>query len=205
MEQVVPWSGLQSLVEPRYAKAGNGRRPVGLGIMLRTYFVQQWFNLSDHGVEEALYESAALRRFVGVDLGIAPAPDETTICRFRHLLEKHDLGGLMLEAVNVHREAKSICIRDRHNRRCDHHSRAFVDQERQRRARPGDAPDPRSGRSASGGQKTAAPTLQIRSRTNYFRHRQWKTPQHQAPVRRRRPIKHLRWGTLGQKAEISNS
>src|SRR5712672_4782232 len=78
--------------------------------MLRTYFVQQWFNLSDPGVEEALYESAALRRFVGVDLGVAPAPDETTVCRFRHLLEKHDLGGLMLEAVNVHLEAKGIRI-----------------------------------------------------------------------------------------------
>src|ERR1022692_3502527 len=110
MEQVVPWSGLQSLVEPHYAKAGNGRRPVGLGIMLRTYFVQQWFNLSDPGVEEALYESAALRRFVGVDLGVAPAPDETTVCRFRHLLEKHDLGEEMLEAVNVHLEAKGIRI-----------------------------------------------------------------------------------------------
>jgi IS5 family transposase len=79
MEQVVPWSGLQSLVEPHYAKAGNGRRPVGLGIMLPTYFVERWFNLSDPGVEEALYESAALRRFVGVDLEMAPAPDETTI------------------------------------------------------------------------------------------------------------------------------
>src|SRR5258707_1150017 len=78
--------------------------------MLRTYFVQQWFNLSDPGVEEALYESAALRRFVSVDLGMAPAPDETTICRLRHLLEKHDLGGLMLEAVNVHLEAKGIRI-----------------------------------------------------------------------------------------------
>src|SRR6266446_1961739 len=110
MERVVPWSDLELLVEPHYAKAGNGRRPVGLGIMLRTYFVQQWFNLSDPGVEEALYESAALRRFVGVDLGIAPAPDETTICRFRHLLEKHDLGGLMLEAVNVHLESRGIRI-----------------------------------------------------------------------------------------------
>src|SRR5246127_5580724 len=110
MERVVPWSALESLVRPHYAKAGNGRQPVGLSIMLRTYFVQQWFNLSDPGVEEALYESAALRRFVGVDLGVAPAPDETTICRFRHLLEKHDLGGLMLEAVNVHLEAKGIRI-----------------------------------------------------------------------------------------------
>jgi len=74
------------LVEPNYAKASNGRRPVGLAIMLRTYFLQPWFNLSDPGVEEALYESAALRRFAGVDLGVAP--DETAICRFRHLLER---------------------------------------------------------------------------------------------------------------------
>ena len=110
MNQVVPWSELEALVEPHYPKAGNGRRPVGLGIMLRTYFVQQWFNLSDPGVEEALYDSTSLRRFVGVDLGVAPAPDETSVCRFRHLLEKHDLGGLMLEAVNVHLEAKGIRI-----------------------------------------------------------------------------------------------
>jgi IS5 family transposase len=78
--------------------------------MLRTYFVQQWFNLSDPGVEELLYESPVIRRFIGVDLGIAAAPDETTILRFRHLLEKHDLGGLMLDAVNVHLEARGIKI-----------------------------------------------------------------------------------------------
>jgi hypothetical protein len=112
-----------------------------LEIMLRVYFVQQWFNLSDPGVEEALYESPVLQRFVGVDLGAAPAPDETTILRFRHLLEKHDLCGLMLEAVNVHLEAKGIQDRDRNHRRCDHHPRAFIDEERQRRARSGDAPD----------------------------------------------------------------
>lgn len=110
MEQVVPWSGLLALVRPYYAKAGNGRQPVGLSIMLRTYFLQQWFNLSDPGAEELLYESSAVRRFVGVDLGVAAAPDETTICRFRHLLEKHDLCGMMLDAVNVHLEAKGIKI-----------------------------------------------------------------------------------------------
>jgi IS5 family transposase len=98
------------LVEPHYPKAGNGRRPVGLQIMLRTYFMQQWFNLSDPGVEEAFYESATLRRFAGVDLGVAPAPDETTVLRFRHLLENHDLGGEMLETVNQHLEAKGIRI-----------------------------------------------------------------------------------------------
>ncbi|MCU1253242.1 MAG: transposase family protein [Edaphobacter sp.] len=110
MELVVPWSELQGLVEPHYAKAGNGRRPVGLALMLRIYFMQQWFNLSDPGVEEALYESPVLRRFVGVDLGVAAPPDETTVCRFRHLLEKHDLGGQMLEAVNLHLETKGIRI-----------------------------------------------------------------------------------------------
>jgi IS5 family transposase len=110
IEQVVPWSALEALVRPHYAKAGKGRQPVGLAIMLRTYFVQQWFNLSDPGVKEALYESAALRRFVGVDLGVAPAPDETTILRFRHLLERHELGGLMLDAVNVHLDARGIRI-----------------------------------------------------------------------------------------------
>ena len=106
MNQVVPWAELEALVEPRYPKAGSGRRPVGLAIMLRVYFVQQWFNLSDPGVEEALYESVVLRRFVGVDLGVAPAPNETTICRFRHLLEKHELGGQMLDAVNHHLDRK---------------------------------------------------------------------------------------------------
>ena len=110
MERVVPWSELVALVEPHYPKAGNGRRPVGLSIMLRTYFMQQWFNLSDPGVEEAFYESATLRRFAGVDLGVAPAPDETTVLRFRHLLERHDLGGEMLDTVNQHLEAKGIKI-----------------------------------------------------------------------------------------------
>jgi hypothetical protein len=65
MNKVVQWTGLLALVEPYYPKAGNGQRPVGLAIMLGAYFVQQWFNLSDPGVEEALYESPALRRFVG--------------------------------------------------------------------------------------------------------------------------------------------
>src|SRR6266852_2948263 len=69
MEQVVPWSKLCGLIEPVYAKAGNGRPPVGAERMLRIYFLQQWFNLSDPGVEEALYDSAGMRHFVGIDLG----------------------------------------------------------------------------------------------------------------------------------------
>lgn len=110
MEQVVPWAELEALVRPHYPKGANGRPPVGLGIMLRVYFLQQWFNLSDPAAEDALYESAVLRRFAGVDLGRAPAPDETTILHFRHLLEKHSLGGAMLDAVNLHLEARGLRI-----------------------------------------------------------------------------------------------
>ncbi len=110
MEQVVPWSELLALVEPYYPKAGNGRQPVGLAIMLRTYFLQQWFNLSDPGMEEAFYDSAALRRFAGVDLGMAAAPDETTILRFRHILEQHELCGQMLDTVNLYLGSKGIRI-----------------------------------------------------------------------------------------------
>jgi IS5 family transposase len=110
MNQVVPWSELLALVEPFYPKAGNGRQPVGLAIMLRTYFLQQWFSLSDPGMEEAFYESPVLRRFAGVDLGVAAAPDETTILRFRHLLEQHDLCGEMLMTVNRYLETKGIRI-----------------------------------------------------------------------------------------------
>ncbi|MGH8399453.1 MAG: IS5 family transposase, partial [Gammaproteobacteria bacterium] len=110
MNRVVPWTRLLGLVEPYYPKAGKGRQPVGLSIMLRIYFVQQWFNLSDPGMEEALYESPVLRRFVGVDLGRAAAPDETTILRFRHLLERHELGGAMLDTVNHYLDAQGIRI-----------------------------------------------------------------------------------------------
>src|SRR5581483_1069242 len=110
MEQVVPWAKLCALIEPHYPKPGNGRPPVGLERMLRIYFVQQWFNLSDPGVEEALYDSAALRAFVGIDLGREPAPDETTVCKFRHLLEEHQLGGAMLETVNLHLQSKGVRI-----------------------------------------------------------------------------------------------
>jgi transposase, IS5 family len=110
MEQVVPWTKLEGLIEPHYPKAGKGRQPVGLSIMLRVYFLQQWFNLSDPGAEDALYESPALRQFAGVDLGGAAAPDETTILRFRRLLEQHDLCGQILDTVNLYLGSKGIRI-----------------------------------------------------------------------------------------------
>src|SRR5438105_9677322 len=110
MEQIVPWAELQALIEPHYPKGENGRPPVGMSIMLRMYFLQQWFNLSDPGAEDALYESPVLRRFVGIDLGRAPAPDESTILQFRHLLERHELGEAMLATVNCYLERQGIRI-----------------------------------------------------------------------------------------------
>ena len=110
MEQVVPWGELCSLVEPHYPKAGNGRRPVGVERMLRVYFLQQWFSLSDPAVEEALYDSPLMRRFAQIDLGNEPVPDETTVCKFRHLLEQHSLGSAILETVNFHLQSRGIKI-----------------------------------------------------------------------------------------------
>jgi len=110
MEQVVPWAKLCALIEPHYPREGNGRPPVGVERMLRIYFLQQWFNLSDPAVEEALYDSVVMRSFVGIDLGREPVPDETTVCKFRHLLEKHGRGGEMLETVNLHLQSQGVRI-----------------------------------------------------------------------------------------------
>src|SRR2546422_2689642 len=110
MEQVVPWRELCALVAPHYPKPGNGRPPVGVERMLRIYFLQQWFNLSDPAVEEALYDSGVMRQFVGIDLGCEPVPDETTVCKFRHLLEEHQLGEQVLGKVNLHLQAQGVRI-----------------------------------------------------------------------------------------------
>ena len=110
MELVVPWAELVALVEPHYPKVGNGRRPVGVERMLRMYFLQQWFNLSDPAVEEALYDSPLMREFVGIDLGREAVPDETTVCKFRHLLEEHQIGAAMLATVNEHLQEKGVRI-----------------------------------------------------------------------------------------------
>jgi len=101
MDAVIPWADLRRVIAPHYPKAGNGRRPIGLETMLRIYFVQQWFNLSDPQAEDALYDSESIRRFVRLDLGEDVVPDETTILRFRHLLEVHELTGKIFERVKA--------------------------------------------------------------------------------------------------------
>ena len=140
MEQVVPWAKLCARIEPHYAKPGKGRRAKELEQMLRIYFLQQWFNLSDPAVEEALYDSATLRQFVGIDLGSEPVPDETTVCKFRHLLEEHNLGEEILGTVNLHLEAKGVRITTGTNRGRDSDSRAQFDQKPRAEPGSGDAP-----------------------------------------------------------------
>jgi IS5 family transposase len=110
MDRVVPWSELCALIEPVYPKAGDGRPPIGLELMLRVYFLQHWFNLSDPAVEEALYDSLAMRAFAGVDLGEKPAPDETTVCKFRHLLERHNLGTRLFQEVGRYLQERGMTV-----------------------------------------------------------------------------------------------
>lgn len=111
MEQVVPWPALLALIEPHYPKAGKGRRPWALETMLRLYFMQQWFNLSDPGMEDALYDIACMRSFAKLDLFDESMPDETTILRFRRLLERHQLTSAMMNAINDTLEQKGLLLK----------------------------------------------------------------------------------------------
>jgi transposase, IS5 family len=112
MDRIIPWAELAAAVQTAYptVSASGGRPPIPLERMLRIYFLQLWFNLSNPAVEEALYDSVAMRAFVGIDLGVEGAPDETTVCKFRHLLERNKLGKVLLTAVNDHLRRGGIKI-----------------------------------------------------------------------------------------------
>lgn len=99
MNAIVPWTQLCEVVRPHYPKGVGGRPPIGLERMLRIHFIQHWFNLADEACEEALYDSASLRRFVGIDLGREPVPDATTLLKFRRLLNDHKLGEQLFAKV----------------------------------------------------------------------------------------------------------
>ena len=111
MDAVIPWSRLVRLIEPHYPKAGQGRQPLGLEKMLRIYFLQQWFNLSDPQAEDAIYDSESMRRFARVELGDEVVPDESTILRFRHLLEQHGLTHGIFDAVADLLEERRLLLR----------------------------------------------------------------------------------------------
>ena len=111
MDAVIPWAPLRALVAPHYATPGRGRRPLPLETMLRVYFLQQWFDLSDPQAEDMLYDSEAMRRFARVDLGEDTVPDESTILRFRHLLEEHQLTAAMFAAVKTLLEDRHLLLK----------------------------------------------------------------------------------------------
>jgi IS5 family transposase len=111
MERVVPWPALVQVVEPHYPKAKTGRPPFGIETMLRIHYLQQWFALSDPAMEEALHDMPVFREFAKLGEGATRLPDETTILRFRHLLEKHDLATDMLRVVNDILHAKGLMMK----------------------------------------------------------------------------------------------
>ncbi|QJD28516.1 IS5 family transposase [Methylococcus geothermalis] len=112
MERAVPWPELLAVIEPHYPKAGRrGRQPYPLATMLRLYFLQQWYALSDPGLEDALYEIESMRRFAGLELADDALPDETTILNFRRLLERHELTAKLMNAINDVLEARGLLLK----------------------------------------------------------------------------------------------
>ena len=111
MDAVIPWPRLLALIEPHYPKAGNGTQPHLMEVMLRIYFMQNWFNLSDPGAEDALYDSESMRRFAGIELVEDDIPDESTILRFRHLLEKHRLTEQIFAEIRTLLEEKRLLLK----------------------------------------------------------------------------------------------
>lgn len=111
MDAVIPWKSLIRLIEPHYPKAGNGTQPMPLERMLRIHFMQHWFNLSDPATEDALYDSESMRRFAGIELAEDAVPDESTILRFRHLLEQHKLSEGIFAQIRKLLEEKRLLLK----------------------------------------------------------------------------------------------
>lgn len=112
MERVIPWKGMLKVIRPHYPKAGNGRQPMPLEMMLRIYFMQQWYGLSDPAMEDSLYDIESMRRFAGIDLETDAVPDETTILHFRHLLEKHKLTEKIFQQTRQYLQDKGLLLRE---------------------------------------------------------------------------------------------
>jgi IS5 family transposase len=112
MDKVVPWKRVEKLAQSVYPSMGNGRPPIGLLKMLRIYCMQQWFQLSDPGMEDSLYDIESMRRFAGIELGVDAVPDETTICRFRHLLEEHELTAQIFSEIQGYLEDLGLIVRE---------------------------------------------------------------------------------------------
>jgi IS5 family transposase len=111
MDAVIPWARLLALIEPHYPKAGNGTQPLPIERMLRIYFMQNWFNLSDPAAEDSLYDSESMRRFAGIELAEDVVPDESTILRFRHLLEAHQLTERIFAEIRTLLEERRLLLK----------------------------------------------------------------------------------------------
>ena len=112
MERVVPWARLVELILPHYPDGRRGRPPIGVERMLRVYFLQQWYGLADEALEDAIYDSQAMRIFIGIDLNVESVPDATTLLKFRRLLETYDLTKQILEEVTTLLEEKKLLLRE---------------------------------------------------------------------------------------------
>ena len=113
MDRVVPWARLVAVIEPVYPRSGRvGRPPIGVERMLRMYFLQQWYSLSDEGLEDAITDSQALRQFVRIDLSREAVPDATTLLKFRRLLETHDLTPALFAQINAHLRERGLLMRE---------------------------------------------------------------------------------------------
>jgi len=111
MELVVPWTRLVARLRPLYPTGARGRPPIGLERMLRLYFVQQWYGLADEALEDALYDSQALRGFAGIDLAVESVPDATTVLHFRHWLERHELTKVLFDEIGAMLEERGLLMR----------------------------------------------------------------------------------------------
>ena len=137
MERIVPWARLIAVIEPLYPTSGRvGRQPIGVPKMLRMYCLQQWYGLADEALEDALYDSQALRDFVGIDLSRESVPDATTLLKFRRLLQDNDLTRALFDEINAHLREQGLADARGHHRGRDHHRGAQFDQERGQGARP---------------------------------------------------------------------
>ena len=112
MERLVPWARLIGVIEPLYPTSGRvGRQPMGVPRMLRMYLLQQWYGLADEALEDAIYDSQALRDFVGIDLSRESVPDATTLLKFRRLLLANDLTKALFEEINAHLAQQGLLMR----------------------------------------------------------------------------------------------
>lgn len=138
MNSVVPWQKLIEVLSPSYfpnSAGKRGRPPMGLERMLRIYFLQQWYALADEALEDAIYDSQSMRDFVGIDLAVESVPDATTLLRFRHMLEKHDLTQRIFEQINASMAEQGLFMREGTIVECHPYCRCTVYKEQGPQAR----------------------------------------------------------------------